>query len=591
MEATEQTSMNSIENLALKLLTELENGADHPETWHKIASFAASNRHDILKPLTSYLTQLASIPQNALVTQLILTLKTVCIFYLGDEITANNKFYQLLMNYPQSLLVKGAYLYTQNNKPSSSNEVPNQLLKTLYDFIAVQSQTNQTLLSKLQKIEVSIERSKAQNLQILHKELHDIHQTLQMVARKTSTGKKQKIRCVFIISFYQAWNTLADIYDVMRDSEDFDPIVVSTARKRAKDTHVIFGEELTHEFLKSENIPHIRLNTAIPDNHCMDILKALEPDIIFRQSAWHDLPPVFNAEDINFARLCYVPYSFTAVKRLDKDEPVDTLASTRHTNLYYHQLCWRIFCETEMHKNMYIDTSTRAGQNVVVTGYPKFDRLIAAKKQAPYWPIKNNTAKRRFRIIWAPHHSVTREVMGFGTFVEVHKEILQWAKECEQEYEFVMKPHPALVGELVHALRIFTQEYMDSFFEAWNALPNTAVFEGGDYGPLFMGSNVMLTDGVGFLSEYQLFEKPLVFLDSGHHFGFNAAGEVMMESANSFRSLADARRFIETLKNGQPDPMREKQQSVLTRIMPYPGQSAQKIVQSIRDGLSSEGVI
>jgi CDP-glycerol glycerophosphotransferase (TagB/SpsB family) len=323
----------------------------------------------------------------------------------------------------------------------------------------------------------------------------------------------------------------------------------------------------------------------------MDILKALEPDIIFRQSPWLDLPPIFNPADINFARLCYVPYSFTAVKRIGKDEPKDTFSSLNHTDLYYHRLCWRIFCETEMHKEMYT-SSIRGGQNVVVTGYPKFDRLISAKSDAPFWPIEiKHTSKPRFRIIWAPHHSVTPDVMAFGTFVNTHKEMLAWARQSENDYEFVLKPHPALVSEVVHNLKAYTQEYMNTYFADWNALPNTAIYEGGNYGPLFVASDVMLTDGVGFLSEYQLFEKPLIFLDSGCHFGFNAAGKIMIESANTIKSVAEARALCERLKNGDPDPMQAVQQAVLTKIMPYPGQSAQKILRAIRDGLLAEGVI
>lgn len=474
--------------------------------------------------------------------------------------------------------------------PVPAPDVTKQLLDAFLDFASLQRTFNQGLLNKLQALEAHVERVRIENMCQLQ-QLHHTQQTLNLVSKRIPRAQNRRIRCVFIVSFLHAWNTLADIYDVMRASDDFEPIIVSTARKRAKDTGIIYGEELTHQFLESEGLPHIRLDTAVKDNNCMDILKALAPDIIFRQSPWHDLPPVFNPAEINFARLCYVPYSFSAVRRLDKDEPADITSSARHTDLYYHRLCWRIFCETELHKNMYVDTSIRAGENVVVTGYPKFDRLLAAKQRPPFWPIVDEQAgRRRFRIIWAPHHSVTRDVMGFGTFIEVHKELFAWAKESAHEYEFVLRPHPALVSEIVHTLKAFSQEYMDSFFAAWNALPNTALDESGNYGPLFVASDVMLTDGVGFLSEYQIFAKPLIFLDSGHHFGFNAVGNIMMESANKVKTVAEVRALCARLKNGEPDPMREIQETVIPRIMPYPGKSAQQIVQAIRDGLAAEGI-
>jgi hypothetical protein len=462
------------------------------------------------------------------------------------------------------------------------------VIKLLSEFISLQHATNIEFLKKLNKIEQLIQS----NTWSTEQKLDRSEQTLNLIARRIPHQGNRRIKCVFIVSFLQAWNTLAAVYLEMKSSDDFEPIIVSTARKRTKDTGVIWGEDLTHEFLDSQGIPHIRLDTSSDANNSMDILKALEPDIIFRQSPWHDLPPVFNAAEINFSRLCYIPYSFSAVKRLDKDESPEVTSSNRHTDLYYHRLCWRIFCETEMHKKMYVDTSIRAGANVVVTGYPKFDYLLASKEQPPLWPIENkNAIKRCFRVIWAPHHSVSADVMNFGMFVETHREMLAWAQESQHDYEFVLKPHPALVSEVVHNIKAFSQEYMDAYFALWCALPNATLYEGGDYGPLFVGSDVMLTDGVGFLSEYQLFEKPLIFLDNCRHFGFNAVGDIMVQSANKVSGIAAARALCERLKNGEQDPMHQKQKQVLPQIMPYPGQSAERIVQAIREGLIEEGVI
>lgn len=591
MESVENSTTESVKKIAIHLVNQVSEGPNHAEVWQTIASLTSPQQQDLLKNLTLYFSQLASIPQSEEALRCITALEAMCVAYSGNEDEAVRKLNHLMEKYPDSLIFNSALMHLkQKNTPPATNPASllsnnSTFLKAFSEFITAQNAISTALIKKLDSMEQTMQIN-AWNLQ---QQMHQIQQSVHLSTRQTARSKNRRIRCVFLISFLQSWNTLASVYYAMKASDDFDPIVISTARKRAKDTHVIFGEEQTHQFLESENIPHIRLNTGLPDNNCLDILKALEPDLIFRQSAYHDLPPIFNAADINFARLCYIPYSFTAVKRISHSEPIDATSSANHTDLYYHRLCWRIFCETEMHKSMYVDTSVRSGENVVVTGYPKFDHLVSAKERPAFWPIASD--QRRLRIIWAPHHSVTPEIMGFGTFIETHKDILEWAKQYTDSYEFVMKPHPALVSEVVHEVKAFSQEYMDAFFAEWKSLPNTAIFEGGDYGPLFMGSDVMLTDGVGFLSEYQLFEKPLIFLDSGHHFGFNAAGNVMMRSANKFRTVAEVKHFCENLRQGGSDPMRESQQQVLSQIMPYPGQSAQKILQAIREGLIAEGVI
>lgn len=591
MEPVENNPTESVKKIALHLVNQVSEGPNHNEVWQTIASLTTPQQQDLLKHLTQYFSQLANIPQSEEALRCITALEVVCLAYNGNEEEAVRKLNHLMERYPDSLIFNSALMHLkQKNNPSaqSTSLLSNNstFLKAFSEFITAQNTISTALLKKLDAMEQVLHI----NTWNLQQQMHQIQQSVHLCTRQIARSKNRRIRCVFLISFLQSWNTLASVYHAMKASDDFDPIVISTARKRAKDTQIIFGEEQIHQFLESENIPHIRLNTGLPDNNCLDILKALEPDLIFRQSAYHDLPPIFNAADISFARLCYIPYSFTAVKRISQSEPLDATSSANHTDLYYHRLCWRIFCETEMHKSMYVDTSIRSGENVVVTGYPKFDYLASAKERPAFWPIPSNN-QRRLRIIWAPHHSVTPEIMGFGTFIETHKEILEWAEQSTDTYEFVMKPHPALVSEVVHGVKAFSQEYMDTFFAEWESLPNTAIFEGGDYGPLLMGSDVMLTDGVGFLSEYQLFEKPLIFLDSGRHFGFNAAGNIMMRSANKFRTISEVKRFCEKLKQGESDPMREIQKQVLSQIMPYPGQSAQKILQAIREGLIAEGAI
>lgn len=165
--------------------------------------------------------------------------------------------------------------------------------------------------------------------------------------------------------------------------------------------------------------------------------------------------------------------------------------------------------------------------------------------------------------------------------------MLAWARAAN-DIDFVMKPHPLLWGRLVEHKKVMTQEELDAFLATWKALPNAALVEGGDFGPLFVASDAMLTDGVGFLAEYQIFEKPLIFIDSGRHFGFNRAGEVVMESANTVKTVAEAKAICERLQQGEPDPKREIQKRNLPRFMPHAGRTAQKVLESIREGIAQE---
>ena len=459
-----------------------------------------------------------------------------------------------------------------------------QVADTFAQVLRMMGENINVITEKLMAVEQLVKDGR---LSDVHGNLHVIKQSLGLISRSIPSAAHRPVRCLFLVHAAETWHALAGIYEAMRSAPDFDPIVATT-HSRVTRSAEYSGEDVNHELLEKAGVPHLRFN--MPDYYiALDIIKALAPDIIFKQMPWEGLmPPSFGTSELQFARICYVPYGYLTVKKFTQDEPLESSASKLHTDQYFHRMCWRIFCETEMHKKMYEKYAVRGGDNVVVTGYTKFDSLLESKKQPPYWPIAQKDDKKRFRIIWAPHHSVTNEWLGLGTFLEIHNDMYGWALKHQDEYEFVFRPHPALYGELVRIRQVMTQDYLDSFLNAWKALPNTAIMDTGDYGPLFNASDAMITDGVSFFSEYQIFEKPLIFMDSGRHTGFNEAGSVVMESANNVKNVEQAKALCELLRSGKPDPMQEMQKTVLARIMPYPGQTAQRVLTAIREGLKKD---
>jgi hypothetical protein len=413
----------------------------------------------------------------------------------------------------------------------------------------------------------------------------NIQQTINMVAQRSLHGRRP-VRCLFLVHNVESWDAYADIYDAMLKADDFKPSVATVNRWLAGPRGQYKDEHINHDELTRLNVPHIRLN--MPNSYeGLDIIKALKPDIIFRQAPWEGtLPPGFAARELNFARLCYVPYGFMTVRRYVTAEIPDAADRNLQTDQTFHRLCWRIFCETEMHKEMFRKTAVRGADNVICSGYPKFDRLLQAKNRPPFWPIPAQDEKRRFRLIWAPHHSVESAWLNFATFPEMHQDMLAWAR-ATTDFDIVLKPHPSLFDKLIDT-QTMTQQSLNVFLDEWKSLPNTALVEGADYGPLFCGSDAMLTDGISFIFEYPLFEKPLIFLDNGRNVGFNEAGAVGVEAANTVKTFAEARALCEHLRLGEPDPKAGVRNKVLSLIHPYPNQSVRKILDSIREGLNQD---
>ena len=93
---------------------------------------------------------------------------------------------------------------------------------------------------------------------------------------------------------------------------------------------------------------------------------------------------------------CYVPYGVMIASWQEQQY-----------NLLFHNICWRLFYETDFHLMMAQKYSLVKGRNALVSGYPKFDSFSIYKA----------SKRSDKRIIWAPHYSVeTGALINYSTF-------------------------------------------------------------------------------------------------------------------------------------------------------------------------------
>jgi hypothetical protein len=416
--------------------------------------------------------------------------------------------------------------------------------------------------AKLAEIERSLGRVQAQiqlgeeHLMLLKTQIGSSTDTLNLIAR--GQHDVQRIKCLLLINYMQAWDSLADIYQLMREDRAFD-VIVATVNGR-------HSEKLAHEALDAIGVVHLRLNRESAET--LRIIKAIGPQIIFRQHPWDsELPDGLRADSLSFAKLCYVPYyGLQVIKKFGDEDPSVNL----HTDQDFHRACWRIFCEHEAVKDTYRSTAVLAGSNVVVTGHPKLTRLHNLRHVPAAWPIAHtNRGKRAFRLIWAPHHSVGRDWMCFGAFGLMMTDMLQWA-QSNPEVDIVLRPHPSLFGFMREGQLCVTvtPDEFDAFYEAWQLLPNTFIDERAEYASMFAASDAMVTDGISFLTEYQMFEKPLVFFERPDHAPFNQLGELVATGCIRVGSFLRFAETVASLKAGSADPSAGRRKAVIKALVP-----------------------
>jgi len=413
----------------------------------------------------------------------------------------------------------------------------------------------------------------------LQGELYKIKQTVNLTAAARPAGKKIKV--VFLVHHIEAWDSLADIYETMRKAEDFEPFAVSIPRRFPGEEHYGF-EDIIHEKLTEWGIAHLRFNMA-NSFEGLDILKALAPDIIFRQSQWDwDIPPGFATEELRFARLCYVPYGVTCIVNTqklpgDRDPAADS---------DFHRAAWKIFYATPYQEEL----NQRSAQNLEIVGHPKVKRLIRLGREQEHWPIRQAGAGRRFRLIWSPHHSVGKEWLRFGLFPAVYQDMLAWAKS-DETVEIVLSFHPASITKITEAGGALTKADMETFLREWDSLPNTARHGAGNYAGLMQASDCLITDGLSFLVEYQFFTKKVIFLERADHLPFSPAGERIIAGTHPVKTVAEARKLAHDFAAGCVDSKAQIERdntAWLAGEKLAAGSAAERIVRSIRRAIRAE---
>lgn len=454
---------------------------------------------------------------------------------------------------------------------SDNKKIRNQItqLEALIHYISkdtnerIQELTEQkflleTKISHLERILNSIDNNTKliENLNssttILTENIANLGQTVNLISANKNISEHQQITCLFLVHNIESWDSIFSVYKKMLCNNRF-KVIVASIHRRYPGSKIFRDEEYIHNILSKLDVPHLRLNNSNSYDD-LNLIKSLNPKIIFRQSQWdYDIPPAFSTDNLRFAKLCLIPYEIMNFVQLGFD----------HLSSYYHTSCWKLFVANQQTKIEQEQHDKLNGLNIVVTGHPKVKALKNAK---PIWPIVSNPDDKKFRILWASHHSIHKHWSNFSVFLNIYNDMLNWAKE-DNSIEFVFSPHPALVTILEDITDEVLKRNIQEFFIEWNKLNNTYFYREGPYGQLFQSSDILIMDGISWLLEYQLMKKPLIFIEREDHSAFTINGELIASGTNRVSTFQQAKELTYKFKNGEPDPSRKNQEIVIENLL------------------------
>ncbi len=371
------------------------------------------------------------------------------------------------------------------------------------------------------------------------------------------------IRVAFLPLYTEAWDSFAEVYERMRKDDRFEVRVFTINRKLTGDPEFHFQQE-AHDYLNSIKVQNTMIGSV-------DDLKAFAPDYTFINYPWQrNYEEQYRVDQlVKFTKIAYIPYFLLPMVT----EPWDVGVAGHYYRQRSHQLASLIFTQDRNTKRAF-GLTERGNKYVKFTGSPKIDSMMKRARKA------KRVMRSRYRIVWAPHHSYGPLWLNFGTFAQMHNQMLDFAAK-HKDVDIVFKPHPFLLGTMT-GRELMSQQELDDWVKAWDALPNTSTNTDSDYVNVFVNSDMLICDGISFLGEYPLITgRPAVFVENKDHWAFSPLGETIAKTTVRFKSFEDFANSFEKLKTeGLPDRSQEIE-NFMDEAIPFPRKAARKIIKAV----------
>lgn len=283
----------------------------------------------------------------------------------------------------------------------------------------------------------------------------------------------------------------------------FDELYALFANDKRFDTHVVVAPFRTFtEEQKSSDVAAMKAhldNQGIPyldDDTAKALFRKGKLDIIFYPQPYYGLlEEPFDYHDHKGALMCYIPYA------------IFTANNWWAYNLNFHNVAWKLYYPTTMHKDDAFRQATNKGKNVVTVGDIDYFQLYKPTNITDVW--RPQEVKKR-RIIWAPHHSFADGDMHRDSFTYLANFMLTVAERYADRIQFAFKPHPRL-KTVLYAHPNWGPERTEEYYNKWATMPNCQV-ELGEYVNLFNSSDALIHDCGSFTALYQYTNKPALFV-------------------------------------------------------------------------------
>jgi hypothetical protein len=371
----------------------------------------------------------------------------------------------------------------------------------------------------------------------LIKEAPKKHQKALQIVRR-----KEKVKVAFFLIHESVWK-YDILFDLMLNHPRFEPVIFVCPAVNYGMENMLSEMGKSFEAFKKKGYDVVKTYDNATGEY-LDIKGIFSPDVVFYTNPYETLQDYrYYIKQFSKTLTCYVPYA------------IMTTNYDAFYNLNFHNLVWRIFSETPIHKKIAIQKQINKGKNNIVTGYPGFDELLSSKVlNNAVWKNKNLPLKR---VIWAPHHSMN-ELNKVSNFLEYFDVFLELAIIYKDKLQIAFKPHPLLRTKLEKDLN-WGKVKTDEYYKKWIDLENGQL-ENSEYIDLFLTSDALIHDCGSFMAEYLITGKPSLFMVRNESVmkEWTEFGEQVVAVHYQSRNKKELIDFIENVVLDENDWMKER---------------------------------
>lgn len=369
-------------------------------------------------------------------------------------------------------------------------------------------------------------------------------------------SNKEKLNFYFVVPLSSQWK-----HDILYRKLDKDPrfnvkvLVVPSNSQLSSDVQAKYHKALS----EMKEIGYEPVETIRRDGSLLPF-ETLDADILFYITPY-DVMVASEYQIKNTyktALLCYSRYGYL----------FDTTRQW-HINSNFGYL-WQIFLSSKSDEMLYRKYSTFGGTNGFALGPILIDNLreAASRIRPDEIPL----------VIIAPHHSIEPWGYALSNFLKMSDYFLTLPVKYAGRLHFAFKPHPHLKAKL-YDLSSWGKAKTDRYYEFWRSQPGCELHE-GTYAELFARSSAMVHDCSAFCLEYQLCNKPALFIRRNHRVPphLDEVGSLAFSLHTMADSVEDIDRFLDLVATRSISPDQELQQLLCQRALPYGTRSVSDII-------------